>query len=135
MCVVINTKFGKCYQPVSFDKDIILLTNRGVYSSSELFVLMMKTYSMLTIIGDTTGAASANPVKKTLPNGWTYYISSWQAAGLDYSIIEDKGIAPDHYILMDSLSVSDGKDLILEKAVELLHTKKANPGKGLAFDV
>lgn len=61
--------------------------------------------------------------------------SNWQAAGLDYSLIEDNGIAPDHYVLMDNNSIVEEKDVILEKAIELLNfkkphdTKKANPGK------
>lgn len=102
------------------NKKIILLTNRQVYSSAELFTLMMKTYDGLIIVGDTTGGASANPVKKTLPNNWTYFVSTWQAASPDFDLIEDNGIAPDHCIIMDESSISEGKDVILEKAVQLL---------------
>jgi len=97
-----------------------LLTNRSVYSSAERFVLMMKTYPNLIIVGDTTGGASANPKKKSLPNGWKYYISTWQSAAPDYKLIEDNGIAPDQYVLMTASSINAGEDLILERALELL---------------
>lgn len=118
-----NASYFQPNQPVSYDKEIMLLTNRGVYSSAELFTLMMKTIPNLTLVGDTTGAASANPASRALSNGWSYYVSTWQAAGLDYTLIEDNGLAPEHYVLMDSISIAEGKDLILEKAVELLSGK------------
>jgi len=105
---------------LNYSKKIILLTNRSVYSSAELFVLMMKTYPNLIIVGDTTGGASANPKKRSLPNGWKYYISTWQSAAPDYKLIEDNGIAPDHYVLMTASSINAGEDLILERALELL---------------
>lgn len=105
---------------LDYHKPVILLTNRRVYSSAELFVLMMKTYDQLTIVGDTTGAASANPAERSLSNGWQYYVSTWQAASLNYELIEDNGIAPDHYVLMTEESIAEGRDLILEKAIDLL---------------
>lgn len=110
--------------PLLFDKKIILLTNRRVYSSAELFVLMMKTYPNMTIVGDTTGAASANPAHRSLTNGWKYTVSTWQAASLDYILIEDNGIPPDHFVTMSQESFEGGKDQILEKAIELLESEK-----------
>ena len=113
----------KPQNPVSFNRKIILLTNRGVYSSAELFVLMMKTIPHMTMVGDTTGGASANPKQVRLPNGWEYYVSTWQSASTDHQLLEDNGIAPDHYIQMTESSMNDGRDLILEKALELLATE------------
>lgn len=115
-----NQSFFQPNKPIQFDKKIIILTNRRVYSSAELFVLMMKTYPRLVIVGDTTGGASANPSEKTLPNGWKYRVSTWQAADLNYNLIEDNGIPPDHYVLMTEASINDHRDLILQKGIELL---------------
>ncbi len=81
----------------------------------------MQTYPGLIIVGDTTGGASANPSVKNLPNGWKYWRSTWQAASLNYTLIEDNGISPDHYVLMTQNSINAGEDLILEKAIELLN--------------
>lgn len=105
---------------LGFEKPVILLTNRRVYSSAELFTLMMKTYQNLILVGDTTGGSSANPSEKKLPNGWIYRVSTWQAASVDFKLIEDNGIPPDHYVLMTENSIEEGKDLILEKAIDLL---------------
>ncbi len=117
-----NHSFFQPSKSLTYDKKIILLTNRRVYSSAELFVLMMKTYPNIIIVGDTTGAASANPAIRSLSNGWKYAVSTWQAATLDYLLIEDNGIPPDYYILNTEASISEEKDLILEKAIELLET-------------
>ncbi|MDN5200334.1 S41 family peptidase [Fulvivirgaceae bacterium BMA10] len=106
--------------PVNFDKPIILLTNRGCYSSAESFVLMIKTLPNVTQVGDTTGGATGNPKIFSLSNGWKYYISSWQAATIDFQLIEDHGIAPDVVVNNTEETFNDGRDLILEKAIELL---------------
>jgi hypothetical protein len=116
-----HSSFFQPDDPVEFNKKIILLTNRSVYSSAELFVLMMQTYPKLLIVGDTTGGASANPAQRTMSNGWKYRVSTWQAATLDYELIEDNGIPPDHYVLMTDSSMNQGRDLIMEKAIELLN--------------
>ena len=108
---------------VNFSGPIVVLTNRGVYSSAELFGLMMAQYPDVTFVGDTTGAASANPAKRTLSNGWTYYISTWQAAWPDQTLIEDVGIAPQYYVLMDAASIAAGRDLILEMGIEVLEER------------
>ena len=42
------------------------------------------------------------------------------AADLDHRLIEDYGIAPDHYLLMDDISIENGEDQMLERAVQLL---------------
>lgn len=121
-----NKSYFKSNDFLNFDKPVVLLTNRRVYSSAELFVLMLQTNPNLIIVGDTTGGASANPAKRIMSNGWQYRVSTWQAASLDYTLIEDNGIAPDHYVTMDETSIISGKDLILEKAIEVLDSIKSD---------
>ena len=105
----------------AFNKDIILLTNRYVYSSAELFALMMKTIPNVTSVGDTTFGATANPEDHYYGNNdWVCRISRWQIKTLDSYLLDDHGIPPDVYIKMTESSIEEGKDLILEKAIELL---------------
>ncbi len=107
-------------QPVEFDKPIIVLTNRGCYSSTESFVLMMRSIPNVILVGDTTGGSTANPREFTLFNGWKYYVSTWQAVTPEFVLIEDHGIAPDIVQQNDQQLYDEGRDQILEKAVELL---------------
>lgn len=108
--------------PINFDKPITVLTNRYVVSSGEGFVSMMMVLPNTTLIGDTTRGATANPKEFTLDNGWKYWVSSWQATTATHQLIEDNGISPDISITNTPESMADGKDLILEKAIEVIQT-------------
>lgn len=102
-----------------FTKPIALLIGEMCVSSNESFILMMSRLSHVTTVGDTTGGASANPKSFELEDGTTYLISSWVAYKPDTSILEDTGIFPD--IAIDaSASIVSGRDLVFEKAVEIL---------------
>lgn len=121
--------FGEWYErrltpnnPVDFDKPITVLTNRFVVSSGEGFVTMMMVLPNTTLIGDTTRGATANPKEFTLPNGWKYWVSSWQATTVTHQLIEDKGIAPNITITNTEESMEQGKDLILEKAIDVIQS-------------
>lgn len=106
--------------PISFEKPIMVLTNRGVASSAESFVNMLKTLPNTTFLGDTTRGSTGNPKEFLLPIGWKYSISTWQVATPEFKFIEDQGIAPDIIVYNSDDSMNEGRDLILEKAIELL---------------
>tara|TARA_R110001583_G_scaffold63217_2_gene185279 strand:- start:4217 stop:5233 length:1017 start_codon:yes stop_codon:yes gene_type:complete len=110
------------YNPVDFNKPITVLTNRFVVSSGEGFVTMMMVLPNTTLIGDTTRGATANPKEFTLPNGWKYWVSSWQATTSTYQLIEDQGIAPNISLTNTVESMEQGKDLILEKAIDVIQS-------------
>ena len=106
---------------ISYSKPIMVLVNRGVVSSGEGFTAIMRELPNAKLIGDTTLGSTANPKEFTLPNGWKYYVSSWQAVLTNYQMIEDKGIAPDILVTNSEQSIQEGKDLILEEAIDLLN--------------
>lgn len=106
--------------PIVFENPIVVLINRGVASSAESFVTMMMTLPNTTLVGDTTRGSTGNPKEFTLSNGWRYRVSSWQAVTPEFEFIEDHGIAPDIAINNTAESMNEGRDLILEKAIELL---------------
>ncbi len=123
--------FGEWYErrltpnsPIDFNKPITVLTNRFVVSSGEGFVSMMMVLPNTTLIGDTTRGATANPKEFTLPNGWRYWVSSWQATTSTHQLIEDQGIDPDILVTNTAASMEEGKDLILEKAIEVIQSSK-----------
>ena len=102
-----------------FTKPVILLIGEACMSSNESFILMMSTLNNVTTIGDTTRGSSGNPKEYQLEDGTKYRISSWVAYKVDQSILEDVGIFPD--ITIDaSMSIIDGHDMVLERAIEML---------------
>jgi len=99
---------------------VILLTNRQVYSSAEDFVLAMQVIPAVTILGDTTGGGSGNPITRVLPNGWTFRVPRWQQVDINKNYYEGKGIAPEIPVWISVSDLANNRDTILEKAIEEL---------------
>ena len=104
---------------IFYDKPVACLIGKRCMSSAEWFTLMMKNCPNVTIIGDSTRGASANPQEFELRNGVGLGVSSWIAYTDQMQPIEDIGIAPDIWIDPAS-SYDDERDYVLEKAVEVL---------------
>lgn len=103
-----------------YDKPIAILTNRRSFSSTEWFVSLMKTMPQTTIIGDTTGGGSGNPIPRVLPNGWSLRVSNTQKMlpdGYDYQY---QGIRPDIPVWITLKDAEQEIDTILETAIHYL---------------
>ena len=115
--------YSHCLQPYEgnrFLKPVCVLTNRMSYSATEWFVAMMDVVSGVTIIGDTTGGGSGDPLKRQLPNGWFFRLSNSQSqlpSGRDYQL---SGIYPDIPVWINKSDSINGKDTILETAIALI---------------
>ncbi len=104
-----------------FTKSIALLTNRYSGSATEDLVLMMKVLPYVTLMGDTTsGSIGGHPITRELPNLWIYRLSTGRYYSADYESFEGTGIPPDIPVLITESDSLNGKDTILEKAMELL---------------
>jgi len=102
--------------PRQFSGKVAVLTNRGSFSATENFILMMRTFHNVTLIGDNTlGGSGTAPIFKELPRGWYFRVSSALLMDLSQQPIS-KGIAPD--ILMKTTRADSliGKDTIIERA-------------------
>ncbi len=100
-------------------KPVVLITNRSSFSASNDFTLMMKQLSHVTHIGDTTGGGGGVPYHRELPNGWFYRFSRTQTLS-PQGVNVEFGIAPDMVQYIDTALMLQGKDAILEKAIDLL---------------
>ncbi len=104
-----------------FKKPIALLTNRYSGSATEDFILMMKVFPYVTIVGDTsTGALGGHPVTRELPNGWIYRLSTGRVYSNEFISYEGIGIPPDIAVSITESDSLNGIDTILEKAIQLL---------------
>lgn len=103
-----------------YDKQVIVLTNRLSYSSTEWFVSEMRALPQVIIAGDTTGGGSGNPLVRQLPNGWVLRLSNSQAQlpeGFDYQYT---GIYPDVPVWISENDANNGIDTILETAISII---------------
>ncbi len=104
-----------------YNGQVIILTNRVCFSSTEAFLLMMKTSPNVIQVGDTTGGGSGNPIFRELPNGWSYRFSSWQQVDPNGRQHEGAGILPDVPVWISEEDSIAGRDTIIETAISLIN--------------
>jgi hypothetical protein len=102
-------------------KPVTVLAGRAAYISNESFIAAMRELPQVTVLGDTTGGATANPLRVPLGEGWYYTVSTWIETTADGRVIEWQGIPPDLYIPWSSVSLAGGVDETLEAAIARAH--------------
>ena len=108
---------------ISYSKPVMLLINRGCYSATTFFAGFMSALPNVTLIGDQTGGGGGIPVSSDLPNGWQYRFSATYTLLPDSTNIET-GVKPKIKISTEAKNEIEGKDLLIEKAIETI--KKSN---------
>ena len=106
---------------VIWKKPVVVLTNRAVYSSANHFVMLVKPLPQVVVIGDKTGGGSGLPLNSTLPNGWTVRFSACPILDIEGKHTEF-GIAPHEEVQITSADWNNGRDTIIEPAIELINS-------------
>jgi hypothetical protein len=105
---------------VAYHGPVTLLTNRRVFSAAETFVLAMRVLPQVTVVGDTTGGGSGNPIMRELSNGWVYRIPRWIARTPEGGTYEGVGLGPDLWVQFDPTLASVIGDPIVDSALAFL---------------
>ena len=103
-------------------KPTMLLTNRSVYSTANLFTSIVKLAPNVTQVGGRSGGGGGLPETYYLPNGWALVFPSNVLFDINMQHIEN-GIEPDVEVHISREDEYNDKDSILEKAIELLMQK------------
>ena len=103
----------------SFNKPVVVLTNRQVYSAANAFAAYMASLPNVTLVGDVTGGGGGAPYSGELMNGWQFNFSANQLMDLDQEQIEN-GVEPDIKVDISPEDEAAGRDTILETALDLL---------------
>lgn len=109
-----------------YRKPVVVLTDDGCFSATDIFVGAMKGFGNITVMGTDTGGGSARTVSETLDNsGLSIRLASmvsFQPSGLLY---DGRGIMVDKQVLATPESLlKDGEDNQLNAAIA--HINKAN---------
>lgn len=112
-----NSKLGPSESPIKYLNKVVVLTDRGSYSSGSFFTLIAKAIPSMVIMGDTTGGGLGLPNGGQLPNGWTYRCSITQTLDRVGNNYED-GVPPDQLVLVDKSRLAQGIDDVLEAAMK-----------------
>ncbi|MBR9861460.1 S41 family peptidase [bacterium] len=109
---------GAYVQPSTREKylgKVVVLTDRGTYSSGSLLALASKALPNFTLLGDSTGGGLGIPNGGQLPNGWRYRFSVTQTLDLNQNPDFEAGVPADIEAQIDWNDMS--KDEILEAAL------------------
>lgn len=102
-----------------YTKPTFLLTNRQTLSARETFQLAMMVLPQVTTVGDTTAGGFSNQINRELPNGWAYSLSIGDWRTPDGTSYEGRGIPPNILHKNRRADLLEGRDKVLEKALEL----------------
>lgn len=108
-----------------WQKPVVVLTNRAVFSAANDFVKCMKQCDNVTVMGDQTGGGSGMPFNSELPNGWTVRYSAVVFYDKDMQHTEF-GIQPDIQLEMSGTDIMQKKDTYIEKARAFLNGEGKN---------
>ena len=100
-------------------RPVIVLTNRGVYSAANHFVMLMKELPNVLVMGDRTGGGSGLPMSYTLPNGWSVRMSACPTLDAQGNSTEF-GIEPDMRVDISSDDWNNGRDTMIEAAKTII---------------
>lgn len=104
---------------VRWQKSVVVLTNRSVFSAANDFVKCMRQFPNVTILGDQTGGGSGMPFTLELPIGWSVRYSAIVFLDADKQHTEF-GIQPDIPLSMDEADIANHRDTYIEAARKLL---------------
>ena len=105
---------------IRWQKPVVVLTNRGVFSAANEFVKYMKCCPLATIIGDRTGGGAGMPFSSQLPCGWSVRFSACPIYDRDKKSTEF-GIDPDQFVSLSDADFAKGIDTIIEAARKSIH--------------
>ena len=103
---------------IRWQKPVVVLTNRSVYSAANEFVKYMKCFPQVKVVGDHTGGGAGLPFSSELPNGWSVRFSACPMYDRNGQITEF-GIDPDYKVDQTDDDTARGKDTIIEYARKL----------------
>ena len=107
-----------------FTKPVVVLTSRATLSAGEIFVMIMRAFPHVTVVGEATAGAHSNVLEKALPNGWQFGLSNQVVFAHDGQVYEEVGIPPDVEVDMSSQALRSDSDPVLDAALEII---AANP--------
>jgi C-terminal processing protease CtpA/Prc len=98
------------------NKKTMLLTNREVYSTANLFTCALKHANNVTQIGGISGGGGGMPMTHYLPNGWLVVFPGNVLLDVNKQHIES-GIEPDIWATSTDEDFNAGRDVLIETAL------------------
>lgn len=106
---------------VRWAKPVVVLTNRSTFSAANNFASVMRLLPGVTQVGATTGGGSGMPYSSEIPCGWSVRFSACSILDAQGHTTE-AGVSPEPecQVDLDPAAALEGRDTMLEKAIEIL---------------
>lgn len=119
-----EANFAVYPQKDAFNGKIVVLTDYGSGSTSEIFAAGLQDIGRAKIVGETTAGAVLPSVMERLPTGalFQYAIADYKSPNKIF--IEGRGVSPDITVNLTRESLLKGRDLQIEAAVREILRKK-----------
>lgn len=108
-----------------FKGPVAVLISAQTYSAAEDFVVAFDEMNRGTLIGQSTGGGTGQPLVFKLPGGGSARIGAKDDSYADGKIFEGVGIAPKISVAPTVADVRNGRDPVLEKARSFLLSDEA----------
>jgi carboxyl-terminal processing protease len=105
--------------PDAFRGRIVLLVDGACFSAAEDFVMPFKDNGRAIVVGEMTGGSSGQPSYQDLGTGMSLRVGTVRNTFPDGAAFEGVGINPDIEIRTTVLDLQEGRDPVLDRAVEL----------------
>ncbi len=113
----LKTKKTKINVPVVF------LIDGNIISMGETFTSMVKHYKLGTLIGENTAGITGEMNFVRLPGGSSFTFTGCKVLDQSGKVFFNLGIEPDYHVEKSIKGIQEGRDEILEKAIEILNAK------------
>lgn len=105
----------------SYTGKLVVIVNEDTQSNAEYMAMAFRAGNRTTIIGSQTAGTDGNISKIVLPGGLTTYISGDGVYFPDGTETQRIGILPDIEIKPTIRGIQEGRDELLEKAIEIIN--------------
>ena len=110
-----------------YAKPVIVLTSATTYSAAEDFVVLFDAMRRGTLVGETTGGSTGQPLIFRLPGGGGAWICTRDVAYPDGRVFEGVGVVPQVKVSPSVSDIRQGRDPALERAIEMLQEGSTEP--------
>lgn len=111
-------------QSEPFLGQVIILTDHGTGSTSELFAAGLQELGRAKVVGGTTAGAVLPSVFEKLPTGWMFQYAISDYRSPKKILIEGRGVEPDIKVAVSRADLIAGRDPQLEAAVKAIRGEK-----------
>ncbi len=110
-------------QRFHYPNPVVILMDEYCFSATDIFLSALKGWPNVTLVGQASGGGSARTERFRLANSRiSIYCASMASFQADGRLYDSHGVEPDIAVARTPLYyIHDGPDLILEKAISLLH--------------